>query len=233
MRCHEQTRAAFWQVAVPALAEQDGPLPRPPCFVVCHVSALEGLGRPPGGPLGRAKPLLDALHDHRGTGPWYRDLPGHAPLVDDDPSHVRGLAVEVKAGEPRTEYVVGADLSVAGRVVAEVPVEASAPNDIAGTVGEKAKIAAGRVAFAAAVRRGFAPFAGLSDIAPVALVVRHQPQRDEDNTWATWIAAMCGVRTQGASHWSRGAPLAGWSPTAVASIAEPRLHCPVVYELWA
>ncbi len=67
----------------------------------------------------------------------------------------------------------------------------------------------------------------------LALVVRHQPQRDEDNTWATWIAAICGVRTQGVSHWSRGAPLAGWSPIAVASIAEPRLHCPVVYELWA
>jgi hypothetical protein len=63
-------------------------------------------------------------------------------------------------------------------------------------------------------------------------VVRHRAQRDEDNTWATWIAAVYGVRGQGADHWAAAPPLGGWAPTAVASLADERLSTPLVYELW-
>jgi hypothetical protein len=187
----------------------------------------------PGGPLGRAKGLLDALHDDRRSGPQYQDLPGRAPLVDDHPSHVRALAVEIAAGEPQTEYLIGAELAIAGELIASVPVEAPAPNDIVGTPDEKAKIATGRAAFAAAVQRAFANPRSLLHRRPAALVVRHRPQRDEDNTWATWIAAVCGPGRQGPTHWAYGAPLAGWVPTAVASTADPTLETPVLYEVWS
>ncbi len=152
----EETKRAFWQQAVPELALQRGPPPPRPCAVVCRLSARTGGRSAPGGPLGRAKGLLDALHDDRLSGPRYRDLPGRAPLVDDHPSHVRALAVEVAAGEPHTEYLLGAELAIAGELIASVPVEAPAPNDIVGTPEEKAKIATGRAAFAAAVQRAFA-----------------------------------------------------------------------------
>lgn len=49
-----------------------------------------------------------------------------APLVDDHPSHVRAIAVEVAAGEPHTEYLLGAYLAIAGELMASVPVEAAA-----------------------------------------------------------------------------------------------------------
>ena len=53
--------------------------------------------------------------------------------------------------------------------------------------------------------------------------------------WApTWMAAICGV-TMGAGvpHWADRAPLAGWRPTAVASIADTTINSPVRYELGA
>jgi hypothetical protein len=62
--------------------------------------------------------------------------------------------------------------------------------------------------------------------------VRHLPQRDEDNTWATWIAAVCGVRRQSAGHWAEGAPLGGWVHSAIASVADPKLASAVMYEIW-
>jgi len=173
------------------------------------------------------------LHDDRRSGPQYQDLPGRAPLVDDHPSHVRALAVEIAAGEPQTEYLIGAELAIAGELIASVPVEAPAPNDIVGTPDEKAKIATGRAAFAAAVQRAFANPRSLLHRRPAALVVRHRPQRDEDNTWATWIAAVCGPGRQGPTHWAYGAPLAGWVPTAVVSTADPTLETPVLYEVWS
>ncbi|MBA3420286.1 MAG: hypothetical protein H0U12_00015 [Thermoleophilaceae bacterium] len=124
-------------------------------------------------------------------------------------------------------------LVVAGALLASVPVETAAPNDIVGTPDEKAKIAHGRAAFAAAVKHAFRNYGDLRDYRPTALVIRHRTQRDEDNTWATWLAAVCGVRGQGATHWAHGAPLAGWSPMAVASVADAGLETPVVYEIWA
>lgn len=229
----EETKRAFWQQAVPELALQKGPPPPQPSAVVCRVTARTVGRSAPGGPLGRAKGLLDALHDDRRSGPQYQDLPGRAPLVDDHPSHVRALAVEIAAGEPQTEYLIGAELAIAGELIASVPVEAPAPNDIVGTPDEKAKIATGRAAFAAAVQRAFANPRSLLHRRPAALVVRHRPQRDEDNTWATWIAAVCGPGRQGPTHWAYGAPLAGWVPTAVASTADPTLETPVLYEVWS
>jgi hypothetical protein len=153
--------------------------------------------------------------------------------VDDTPAHVHGLAVEVREGPLRTEYVIGSDLVVHGERLAVFPIRASAPNDIAGTPADAVKIAAGRVMFAAEVQRVFGGHSGVWDVVPAALLVRHQPQRDEDNTWATWVAAVCGASGQTRQHWAHGAPLAGWTPAAVASLADPALHTPVVYELWA
>lgn len=229
----EDTKRAFWEAAVPKLVAVEGVAPPPqPTVVVCRVTAPTRWGNPPGGPLGRAKPLLDALHDDRRSGPWYRDHPGRAPLMDDHPSHVCGLAVEVQAGDPHTEYMLGGELHVAGELLASVPVGADAPNDIVGTPAEKARNAAGRIAFAAAVQEAFALHACLVDRSPAALLVRHRPKRDEDNTWATWISAACGARGQTTTHWAHGAPLTGWAPTAVASIADDALETPVVYEIW-
>ena len=123
-------------------------------------------------------------------------------------------------------------MRVAGQLLAEVPVRCAAPNDIAGTSGERARIAAARLAFGQAVRTAFTQhsLARVSEVG--AVVVRHHPQRDEDNTWQTWITAICGAASPGARHWADGAPLAGWRPTAVASIADTTISSPVRYELW-
>ncbi|MGZ6565260.1 MAG: hypothetical protein ACXVH1_37995, partial [Solirubrobacteraceae bacterium] len=138
--------------------------------------------------------------------------------------------VEVQAGHPTTEYGIGRDLSVTGELVARVEVGAAAPNDIAGTRSEVPRIAAARRAFAEAVRHAFSSQFVSAELR--ALVIRHLPQRDEDNTWATWIAAVCGIQNGGVDHWSAPAPLTGWRPTAVASLADERLTTPVVYEPW-
>jgi hypothetical protein len=228
----EDRKHAYWESAVPHLARHQGSRPPQPCVVVCHVTAPGRGSAPPAGPIGRAKGLLDALHDDRSSGPRYRDLGVTPPLADDTPAHVRGLAVEVRVGSPGTNYVLGEDLTVEGTLLASVPVEAQAPNDIAGTPGEKPKIAAARVAFARAVSAAFALEPELRQHSPAALVVRHLPQRDEDNTWATWVAAVCGVRARDKEHWAAGAPLTGWAPRSIASLSDHSLASPVVYELW-
>ena len=78
-----------------------------------------------------------------------------APLADDNPQHVSGLAIEVRPGSPSTRYLIGARLHVAGQMLAEVPVECQAPNDIVGAPSERARIAGGRVAFGEAARAAF------------------------------------------------------------------------------
>lgn len=96
------------------------------------------------------------------------------------------------------------------------------------------RIAAARIVFAEAVRRSLARSNIARDLsAAAALVVPHRPQRDEDNTWATWSAALSGTRTHAPTHVGAGAPLAGWTRMAIASIAGPTLETPVLYELWA
>jgi hypothetical protein len=124
-------------------------------------------------------------------------------------------------------------LCVAGQLLAEVPVRCAAPNDIAGISGERLRTAAARLAFGQAVRIAFTRHT-LPRVPEVgAVAVRHHPQRDEDNTWHTWITAICGASSSpGARHWADGAPLAGWRPTAITSIADTTINSPVRYELW-
>ncbi len=119
--------------------------------VVCHVTAPARHG-PPGGPVGRAKGLLDALHDNRRSGPFYRDLGASPPLVNDDPTHVGVLAVEAIPGYLRTRYLIGTEFRVNGRLVASVPVHVTAPNDIAGSPDENTRISAARLQYGKAVR---------------------------------------------------------------------------------
>jgi hypothetical protein len=58
------------------------------------------------------------------------------------------------------------------------------------------------------------------------VVIRHWPQRDADNTWRTWIIAICGAAHGGHDHWATGAPLVGWRPTAIASADRPKHQGP-------
>ena len=227
----EDHRTAFFEAAVPALAASGTAGATAPLIIVGHISAA---GRPPGGPAGRAKAFLDALHDDRKSGPKYRDLRLPAPLTDDTPRHVGGLALEVRPGPPQTRYLIGDHLRMAGQLLVTVPVHCAAPNDIAGTTGERTRIAAARHAFGEATRSAFAQHS-LPDMAGIgAVVVRHHPQRDEDNTWHTWMTAICGVAGgTGVPHWADQAPLAGWRPTAIASIADTTINSPIRYELWA
>ncbi len=115
------------------------------------------VSRPPGGPVGRAKTFRDALHDDRRSGPRYTDLSVPAPLAGDHSSCVRGLAIEVRAGEPQTEYQIGTTITAAGQRRASVPVWRAAQNDIAATDAEQARISAARAAFGHAVREAFGP----------------------------------------------------------------------------
>jgi hypothetical protein len=221
----------FFGAAVPQLASGRTSVPSAARVVVCHVTAPARNGRP-GGPVGRAKGLLDALHDNRRHGPFYRDLGVSPLLADDSPAYVTALAVEVSPGHPRTQYLIGTELRVDDQMLASVPVVLAAPNDIAGTPGETARINASRRQYGAAVREAFAHREALLAARPSAVVIRHWPQRDADNTWRTWIAALCGADRVGQDHWTSGAPLAGWRPAAVASIADTRISAPVLYELW-
>jgi len=139
----------------------------------------------------------------------------------------------VTAGQPRTQYLLGAEFQVSGQLVASVPVHAAAPNDIAGTPGEKGAISAARLEYGKAVREGFARRAAPLIERPRAVVIRHKPQRDADNTWHTWIIAICGAGGTDRDHWAAGAPLARWRPAAIASVLDTGIDTPVLYELWA
>jgi hypothetical protein len=230
----EDHRTAYFQAAVPVLAAHGKPLGTEPLIIAGHISAM-AKGRLSGGSAGRVKVFLDALHDDRRSGLKYRDIGAVAPLADDDPRHVGGLAIEVRAGSPQaqTRYLIGAKLRVSGQLLAEVPVQCEAPNDIGGSASERARITADRLAFGNAVRAAFTQCSAprIADLA--AVVVRHHPRRDEDNTWQTWITAVCGTAgSRGVVHWAEGAPLAGWRPTAIASIADTTIETPVRYELW-
>lgn len=218
--------------AVPQLASVGGEVPSAARVVVCHVTAPARNGRS-GGPVGRAKGLLDALHDNRRHGPFYRDLGVSPPLVNDDPAHVGVLAVEVAAGHPRTQYMIGTELCVDGQLIASVPVHAAAPNDIAGSPDETSRISAARLLYGKAVREGFVRHAAPLRERPSAVVIRHWSRRDADNTWRTWIHAICGASATDQEHWAANAPLAGWRPAAIASLLDTGIDTPVLYELWS
>lgn len=231
----EETKARFWEQAVPVLAAADLPRPGPRCCVVARVTAPASAGRGlPAGPRARAKGILDALHDDRSRGPLYRELGVRSPLIDDDPAAVGGLAVEVRTGAtPAVEYRVGQGLRVNRPLLLTLDVDAAGPNDIAGTPSDRVTIAAGRARLAAATRAAWLSKATPEDLpAPAAVVVDHHPARDEDNTWATWMAALCPSAGATAAHWSYGGPLPGTNLSALASLAEPSLPTPTRYRLY-
>jgi hypothetical protein len=228
----ELSERQFIGAAVPQLASGHAAASFAACVVVCHVTAPARNGRP-GGPVGRAKGLLDALHDNRPRGPFYRDLGVPPPLANDDPAHVSALAVEVDTGHPRTEYMIGTELRADGHMLTSVPVGLAAPNDIAGTPSESVRISEARRQYGAAAREAFAQHEASLTARPGAVIIRHWPQRDADNTWHTWITAICGAARADQDHWAVGAPLTGWRPTAVASVSDASITTPVLYELWA
>lgn len=229
----EDHRTEYFEAAVPSLAMRGRPAVTGPLTITGHITAV-ARGRLPSGPAGRAKAFLDALHDHRRSGPKYSAIGAMAPLADDSPRHVAGLAIEVRPGGSETWYLIGTRLRVVGQMLAEVAVQCEAPNDIAGTASEQARITAGRISFGEAVRAAFTQHSLPGAAQFRAVVIRHHPhQRDEDNTWQTWLAAICGTAGSRRDHtWSAGAPLAGWRPTAIASIADTTIDSPVVYQLW-
>ena len=94
----EDHRTAFFEAAVPALAARGWPAATGPLIVAGHITAG---GRRPGGPAGRGKAFLDALHDDRKSGPKYRDLGTSAPLPDDTPRYVGGWHLRSAPALPR------------------------------------------------------------------------------------------------------------------------------------
>lgn len=222
-------RAAEWfDVAVPQIAAA-GLLPRSgPTIVVAHVSSPRPVGAP-----GLAKRLMDALHDQRRSGPRFESLGVTAPLYDDHPESVTGLAVEVRpAPAPTVEYLLGSSLEVLNStVIAEVAVDVDCPNDIGASSEENRRLREARLLFANAVA-GAWPSGWAAPQDDIAVVIRHARQRDEDNTWEGWLGVL-GGRSGSADLWASGAPLAGRSLKAVASLQDARLACGVRYELHA
>ena len=221
----------YFEVAVPTIIKARKGAAKTPCIIVARVTARPAGGRAlPGGPKDRAKGLMDALHDDRTKGPKYADLKAVPPLPDDDPRYVHGLAVEVHAGETDSvEYRLGDRLLIAGSLLTTVEVDVPAPNDI----DESARLVAPRRAYVEdLVRRCEANSARGCISKARCLVVRHRPKRDEDNTWATWISALTGGSAWSRAAWPSGSPFSGWSPMAIASVADARLKCEVQYELY-
>ena len=198
--------AEYFALAVPELARQLDPVTGP-CVVTGHFTA-PGRGQAPGGPKGRAKAFLDALHDGRRTRPRYHDIGSCPPLAGDDPVHLAGLALEVAAGHARTEYLIGDQLRVRGELLAEVPVNHPAPNDIAGSRQEQAAISDSRTTYGRAVRAAFrccrANRALLSS-ATTPSVMRTTPgrrgsQRSSDRVPATRATGLRGIRSADGSR---------------------------------
>lgn len=215
---------AFWEIAVPLIAGASQ-RSRSPVVVIARCTVPPAPGRAlPGGPRGRAKGLLDALHDDRRSGPSYVALSRQAPLADDKPTHVCGLAVEVVAGRrPQVEYLVGRGLRVGGRLLGRLPVDGAAPND----VSESARLVVPRQQYAAAVLAAWDASPVAEAASASAVVVHHRPARDEDNTWATWAGALTGA------GWMPRRILAPHAPTAFASIADEQLETRTRYDFYA
>jgi hypothetical protein len=224
----------FFEEAVPTLASASLVLPDP-TMIVAQVTAPAASGRAlPAGPRDRAKALMDALHDQRRRPPFYRDFGGTAPLPDDNPNFVRGLAVEVHAGaRTETVYRLGTDLALRGRVVARVEVDLLAPNDIWVSPASRARIEQSRSEFTARLVEAWRSV-DRSDLGSAAgLIVRHHPDRDEDNTWSNWLGAITGRPAWSRVHWGHEPPLVSWRPTAIASVSDDALPTATRFELVA
>lgn len=176
-----------------------------------------------------AKAVLDALHDRKHNAPHYKTTGARAPLPDDDQRFVIGLAIELVASPvPGVDFTLASSVGFSGEIIASLAVDAAAPNDVAGSAAEEAVRKTLRNQFAHAVITGLGRERP-ELAAATALIVSHGPQRDEDNTWATWIGAL----TRGGS-WlepARSSALpASWRPTAIASLSERSLGARVRYD---
>ncbi len=223
----------FFEVAVPALAAEELELVAP-TMVVARISEPPATGRKtPAGPRDRAKAVLDALHDQRRKPPFYSSTSARAPLTDDNPHFVRGLAVEVSSGpSPRTEYRLGTELIVNGRLLAQVDVDRLAPNDIWTSPTGRERIEASRIEFTRALVTAWRSVSDQKLDGACALVIRHHADRDEDNTWSNWLGAITGRPSWSREVWGKDPPLAAWRPTAVASVSDPALPCSTRYEIF-
>ena len=106
-----------------------------------------------------------------------------AHVTDDKPHFVRALAVEVHVAPiTQTEYRLGSDLEIAGESLLQVDLDCLAPNDIAASPSQAVKISSERDQFASALVQAW-PRVALAPGQVGAVVVRHRPGRDEDNTW--------------------------------------------------
>lgn len=226
-----ETGANFIEVAVPIIAALDLGRPALPVVVIAHVEDAVAKGRAlPAGPIDRAKPLLDALHDNRHRGPFYRELDTIAPLPDDDARHVSGLAVEVtSSSRPSVQYTLASRLSISGRCLGKAAVDVVAPNDVPGSRAEHSGVVKARQAYASAVRDATE---GMIISNPCVLVIRHKPGRDEDNTWRTWVGSLLATSKWAADMWGDTRPFRDWKPMAIASLSDPGIECEVVYEIW-
>jgi hypothetical protein len=218
---------AWFGAAIAAFGHLSVEAPTP-----CAVIARVGARRPRAITSELAKALLDALHDRKHNPPSYRSAAATAPLVDDDPTHVSALAIELSPAEADTvRFTLASAVRSVGEPLANVALEAEAPNDVAASSREEAKRVVLRRGFAEALYTGW-PKAGSAGLADAScLIIRHGPQRDEDNTWATWV----GVLTRGGAWLEPVVPSAlaqTWRPTAIASIADPQLAGRVVFEFY-
>jgi hypothetical protein len=179
-----------------------------------------------------AKALLDALHDSKHLQPHYRTTGHRAPLADDNQSIVIGLAVELLVdSETCVDFTLAESLRPTGTAFGAVEVVGDAPNDIAASSREEVARQAVRADFARAVSAAWTEIPPEAMTSASCLVVRHGPQRDEDNTWATWV----GVLTRGGSWRDSRAPSPmepTWRPRAIASVCATELTGRVRYEFY-
>ncbi len=221
--------ADLCDVVVPKLAAGGQDRPALPCVVTARITLQPDGRRVPFGPKGRAKAVLDALHDQRKVGVKYEALGAVPPLPDDDPNFVRGYGLEVQSGSTTgIEYRIGSALVLQNsQLLSSLDVHASAPND----VGPQALMLAALDRFAKVLgNEVWSPSVPVS-CSPLALVIRHRPERDEDNTWMNWIAALVQPRYQRHRTWPMLYPV-GWNPPSVATIADADLTVPTRYELY-
>jgi hypothetical protein len=184
-----------------------------------------------------AKRLLDTLHDRKHLPPHYRDQKLVPVLADDDQRFVSGLAVELRVDQvDRVDFILADEFTAIADSLGSIEVRMPAPNDISSGGAEELRRQTARGKYAASLRDSWRDALVPPQVAKCThLVVRHSPQRDEDNTWATWIGAL---RTSVA--WSRLAwlpavpPLATeWRATGVASVCDRSLRDGVRYDFYA
>jgi hypothetical protein len=179
-----------------------------------------------------AKRLLDTLHDQKHGPPHYRDRGLVSVLADDDQRFVTGLAIEMQTGQTDgVDFILAEGLEVDAPSIGTADVLAEAPNDISSGGSEELIRQRLRTAYVSGVRKAWPR--SLVDLTKrcTHVVVRHSAQRDEDNTWATWIGALrSGVWSRAA--WSPDAPplAATWRADGIATLYDAAIGRGVRYE---